>query len=61
LLVTVPVEPADVAVMTVVPVATLVATPLPPLLRPVLIVATPVLDELQVTAFVISWLADPLA
>jgi hypothetical protein len=60
LLVTVPTEPADVAVMTVVPAATLVATPLP-LLRPVLIVAVLVLDELQVTAFVISWLADPLA
>jgi hypothetical protein len=53
LLVTVPREPTDVAVMTVVPTATLVATPLP-LLRPVLIVATAVFDELQVTAFVIS-------
>jgi hypothetical protein len=53
-------EPVDVAVMTVCPVATLVATPLP-LLRPVLIVAVLVLDELQVTALVISWLADPLA
>ena len=53
-------EPADVAVMTVVPTATLVATPLP-LPFPVLIVAVLVLDELQVTAFVISWLADPLA
>ena len=53
-------EPADVAVMTVVPTATLVATPLP-LLRPVLIVAVLVFDDFQVTAFVISWLADPLA
>jgi hypothetical protein len=60
LLVTVPVVAADCAVMTVVPGATLVATPLP-LLRPVLIVATFVLDELQVTAFVMSWLPDPLA
>ena len=57
---TVPTEPADVAVMTVVPTATLVANPLP-LLRPVLIVAVLVVDELQITAFVISWLADPLA
>jgi hypothetical protein len=53
-------EPVDVAVMTVVPTATLVATPLP-LPFPVLIVATFVFDELQVTAFVISSLADPLA
>jgi hypothetical protein len=39
-----------VAVMFVVPEATLVANPLPPLLRPLLIVATFVLDEVQLTA-----------
>ena len=49
-----------VAVMFVVPAATLVANPLP-LLRPELIVATLVLDEVQVTASVRSWLLDPLA
>ena len=50
-----------VAVMFVVPAATLVAKPLPPLPSPVLMVATLVFDELQLTAFVRSWLADPLA
>jgi hypothetical protein len=60
LLRTVPIEPGDVAVMTVLPVATLVANPLP-LVRPLLIVATFVFDEVQVTAFVMSWLAIPLA
>jgi len=50
-----------VAVTFVVPAATLVANPLPPLPRPVLIVATFVLDEVQVTAFVRSWLLDKLA
>jgi len=49
------------AVMTVVPAATLVAIPLRPELRPVLIVATLVLDDFQVTASVISWLLDILA
>ena len=39
-----------VAVMFVVPAATLVASPLPLPLRPLLIVATLVLDEVQVTA-----------
>lgn len=49
-----------VAVMFVDPVATLVARPLP-LGRPLLIVATLVLDELQVTACVTSSIEDPLA
>ena len=49
-----------VAVIFVVPVATLVANPFP-LLRPLLIVATFVLDELQVTAFETSSIVDPLA
>jgi hypothetical protein len=44
-----------VAVIFVVPAATLVTTP-SPLLRPVLMVAAAVFDELQVTAFVTSWL-----
>ena len=47
-----------VAVMFVVPAATLVAKPLP-LLRPELIVATLVLDEVQVTASVRSLLLNP--
>ena len=49
-----------VAVMFVVPVVTLVTTPLP-LPTPVEIVATVLLDELQLTALVTSWLGDPLA
>jgi len=49
-----------VAVMFVVPAGTLVANPLP-LLRPLLIVATLVLDEVQVTAFVRSSILCPLA
>ena len=52
---------AVLAVMTVVPEATLLAIPLRPLLRPVLIVATLVLDDFQVTASVMSWLLDKLA
>ena len=47
-----------VAVMFVVPAATLVAKPLPPLLRPLLIVATPVFDEVQVTTCVRSLLLN---
>jgi len=47
-----------VAVMLVVPAATLVANPLP-LLRPELIVATFVFDDVQVTAFVRSLLFNP--
>lgn len=46
-----------VAVMLVVPAATLVANPLP-LLRPLLIVATPVFDDVQVTACVKSLLLN---
>ena len=49
-----------VAVMFVVPAATLVASPLP-LLSPLLIVATLVFDEVQLTAFVTSLLLNPLA
>jgi len=60
LLVTVPVEVVELAVMTVVPVFWLVTKPLP-LLRPLLIVATLGLDVVQVTALVISWLLDILA
>ena len=52
---------AVLAVMTVVPEATLLAIPLRPLLRPVLIVATLVLDDFQVTASEMSWLLDILA
>lgn len=44
------------AVMFVVPADTLVANPLPPPLRPLLMVATLVLDEVQVTACVRSLL-----
>jgi len=47
-----------VAVMFVVPGATLVANPLP-LLRPELIVATFVFDDVQVTASVRSLLLNP--
>ena len=47
-----------VAVMFVVPAATLVANPLP-LVRPELIVATLVFDDVQVTAFVRSLLLNP--
>ena len=46
-----------VAVMLVVPAATLVANPLP-LLRPLLIVATAVFDDVQVTACVKSLLLN---
>ena len=46
------------AVMFVVPAATLVANPLP-LVRPELIVATLVFDEVQVTACVRSLLLNP--
>ena len=49
-----------VAVILVVPAATLVARPLP-LGRPVLMVATFVFDEVQVTAWVTSLLELPLA
>jgi hypothetical protein len=49
------------AVMFVVPAATLIANPLPPPLLPLLIVATLVLDEVHVTACVMSWLLDILA
>ena len=49
-----------VAVMFVDPVATLVASPLP-LGRPLLIVATLVLDEVHVTACETSSIVDPLA
>ena len=48
-----------VAVMFVVPAATLVANPLP-LLRPLLIVATAVFDDVQVTAWVKSLLLNEL-
>jgi hypothetical protein len=60
LLVTVPEPVAKVAVMFVLLAATLVANPLP-LLRPVLIVAALVFDDIQLTAFVTSRLIDPLA
>ena len=49
-----------VAVMFVVPVVTLVTTPLPVPI-PVAIVATLLFDEFQLTAVVTSWLGDPLA
>jgi len=55
-----PVALLVVAVILVVPAAALLATPLP-VVRPELMVATFVFDEVQVTAFVTSLLALPLA